>query len=134
MLRIDGPVRLRLGGLDDGAELRVEPDAEAVVRPARTATARGWWKLATTVAISVLTVLGAGLAFWAASSARGRWTATGSRSWRRSGPAAAGRRRHAGARRGLLAAAYRATLAEIDVLEGEAAQARRAGRRTRPPS
>lgn len=56
LLRIDGPVRLRLGGPDDGAELRVEPDAGAVVQ-VPDATGAGprdrteRWNFATTVAI-----------------------------------------------------------------------------------
>jgi pSer/pThr/pTyr-binding forkhead associated (FHA) protein len=88
-----------------------------------------WWKLAATVAISVMTVFGAGLALWAA------YLST---------------RAVDGDRRAVLetirveqqrvaedtqvraeasfAARYRATLAEVDVLEREAAQARRSGR------
>ena len=134
LLRIDGPLRLRLGGPEDGAELRVEPDADAVVHaPGPTATATGdraeWWKLATTVAISVLTVLGAGLAFLAASL--GTRAVDGDR---RSvlETVRAQQQRVADDTRvraeASLAAAYRATLAEIEVLEEEARQARRAGR------
>ena len=134
LLRIDGPVRLRLGGPEDGAELRVEPDPEAVVQvPRPTGTATGdrteWWKLATTVAISVLTVFGAGLAFWAASL--GTRAVDGDR---RSvlETVRVQQQRVADDTRvraeASLAAAYRATLAEIEVLDKEAAQARKAGR------
>lgn len=134
LLRIDGPLRLRLGGLDDGAELRVEPDPGAVVQaPESTRTASGdradWWTLATTVAISVLTVLGAGLAFWASSL--GTWAVDGDRRSVLETVRVQQQRVAADTRvraEASLAAAYRATLAEIDVLEQEAAQARRAGR------
>jgi pSer/pThr/pTyr-binding forkhead associated (FHA) protein len=202
LLRIDGPLRLRLGDPDDGVELRVEPEPDrtgdvlageplrlgraadndvvirdptvsrhhaellgdpahgyeivdrgsrngtfvngrrverAQVRPSdrigigyhefRLGRAE-WWKLAATVAISVLTVVGAGLAFW------GAWL---------------GGRAVDADRRAVLetvqvqqqgvgletqvraeasqVAAYRAALAEAKVLEQEAHQARRAGRR-----
>jgi pSer/pThr/pTyr-binding forkhead associated (FHA) protein len=88
-----------------------------------------WWKLAATVAISMMTVLGAGLAFW------GAYLST---------------RAVDGDRRAVLetirveqqrvaedtqvraeaslAARYRAVLAEVDVLERKAAQARQRGR------
>ena len=131
LLRIDGPVRLRLGGLDDGAELRVEPDPGAVVQAPEAAPRdpAERWKLATTVAISVLTVVGAGLAFWAATL--GTRAVDGDR---RSvlETVRVQQQRVADDTRvraeASLAAAYRATLAEIGVLEQEAAQARRAGR------
>jgi pSer/pThr/pTyr-binding forkhead associated (FHA) protein len=217
LLRIDGPLRLRLGDPDDGVELRVEPEPEragealagaplrlgraadndVVVRdptvsrhhaellgdPAhgyeivdrgsrngtfvngrrverarlgpsdrigigyhefrlrRTGPAGGytlaqsvdraeWWKLAATVAISVLTVVGAGLAFWGAwwgaravdddqravlETVRVQQQQVGNDTRVRAEAS--------------LAAAYRASLAEAKVLEQEAAQARRAGRR-----
>jgi hypothetical protein len=134
LLRIDGPLRLRLGGPDDGAELRVEPDPGAVVQAqGPTGTAAGdraeRWKLATTVAIGVLTVLGAGLAFWASS--QGTRAVDGDRRAVletvrvQQQQVAVDTRVRAEAS---LAAAYRATLAEIKVLEQQAAQARRAGR------
>jgi hypothetical protein len=136
LLRIDGPLRLRLGGPDDGAELRVEPDPElgAVAQapePARTASRdrAEWWKLATTVAISVLTVLGASIAFWASSL--GTRAVDGDRRSVLETVRVQQQRVAADTRvraEASLAAAYRATLAEIDVLEQEAVQARRAGR------
>jgi pSer/pThr/pTyr-binding forkhead associated (FHA) protein len=217
LLRIDGPLRLRLGDPDDGVELRVESEPDrtgealagaplrlgraadndmvvrdptvsrhhaellgdpahgyqivdlgsrngtfvngrrverAQVRPSdhigigyhefrlrRAGPAGGytlaqsvdraeWWKLAATVAISVLTVVGAGLAFWGAwlggravdgdrqavlETVRVQQQQVGSDTQVRAEAS--------------LAAAYRAALAEVEVLEGEAAQARRAGRR-----
>jgi pSer/pThr/pTyr-binding forkhead associated (FHA) protein len=120
VLRIDGPVRLRLGDPDDGAELRVEPD------PGDRAER---WRLATTVAISVLTVLGAGLAFWAATL--GTRAVDGDRRAVLETVRVQQQRVATDTRvraEASLAAAWRATLAEIDVLEREAAQARRAGR------
>ena len=244
LLRIDGPVRLRLGDPDDGVELRVEPDAVAVVtapppaeadagdqqRPGREAPDDGkavhlvgdgmrfgrasdndvvirdptvsshhaelrgdplhgveivdldsrngtfvngkrveraplrdsdriglgyhefrlvrggpaggpgytlvesvdraeWWKLAVTVAISLLTVFGAGLAFWSAylgtQAVDGDQRAVLETVRVQQQRVAADTRARAEASR---AAAYRAAFAEVDVLEGEAAQARRAGR------
>jgi FHA domain len=210
LLRIDGPVRLRLGDPDDGVELRVEPDAVAVVtapppaeadagdqqRPGREAPGDGkavhlvgveivdldsrngtfvngkrveraplrdsdriglgyhefrlvrggpaggpgytlvesvdraeWWKLAVTVAISLLTVFGAGLAFWSAylgtQAVDGDQRAVLETVRVQQQRVAADTRARAEASR---AAAYRAAFAEVDVLEGEAAQARRAGR------
>jgi pSer/pThr/pTyr-binding forkhead associated (FHA) protein len=217
LLRVDGPLRLRLGDPDDGVELRVEPapvrtgeapaggplrlgraaDNDVVIRdptasrhhaellgdPAhgyeivdrdsrngtfvngrrveraqvgpsdrigigyhefrlRRAGAAGgytlaqsvdraeWWKLAATVAISVLTVVGAGLAFWGAwlsgravdddrravlETVQVQQQRVGIDTWVRAEAS--------------LAAAYRAALAEGEVLEKEAAQARRDGRR-----
>jgi pSer/pThr/pTyr-binding forkhead associated (FHA) protein len=217
LLRIDGPLRLRLGDPDDGVELRVEPEPEragealagaplrlgraadndVVVRdptvsrhhaellgdPAhgyqivdrgsrngtfvngrrverarlgpsdrigigyhefrlrRTGPAGGytlaqsvdraeWWKLAATVAISVLTVVGAGLAFW------GAWLGGRAVDDDRRAVMETVRVQQQGVgddtrvrAEASLAAAYRAALAEVEVLEGEAAQARRAGRR-----
>jgi hypothetical protein len=134
LLRIDGPVRLRLGGPDDGAELRVEPDAGAVVQ-VPDATGAGprdrteRWNLATTVAISVLTVVGAGLAFWAATL--GTRAVDGDRQSVLETVRVQQQRVADDTRvraEASLAAAYRATLAEIQVLEEEALQARRAGR------
>jgi pSer/pThr/pTyr-binding forkhead associated (FHA) protein len=217
LLRIDGPLRLRLGDPDDGVELRVEPEPDrtgealageplrlgraadndvvvrdptvsrhhaellgdpahgyeivdrgsrngtfvngrrverAPVRPSdrigigyhefrlRRADPAGgyvlaqsvdraeWWKLAATVAISVLTVVGAGLAFW------GAWW--GARAVDDDQRAVLETVRVQQQRVGddtrvraeaSLAAAYRAALAEVEVLEQEAAQARRDGRR-----
>jgi pSer/pThr/pTyr-binding forkhead associated (FHA) protein len=217
LLRVDGPLRLRLGDPDDGVELRVEPEPErtgealaggplrlgraadndvairdptvsrhhaellgdpahgyeivdrgsrngtfvngrrverAQVGPSdrigigyhefrlrRAGPAGGytlaqsvdraeWWKLAATVAISVLTVVGAGLAFW------GAWL--GGRAVDDDRRAVLETVRVQQQRVGndtrvraeaSLAAAYRAALAEGEVLEQEAAQARRAGRR-----
>jgi FHA domain len=120
VLRIDGPVRLRLGDPDDGAELRVEPD------PGDRAER---WRLATTVAISVLTVLGAGLAFWAATL--GTRAADGDRRAVLETVRVQQQRVATDTRvraEASLAAAWRATLAEIGVLDREAAQAHRAGR------
>jgi FHA domain len=120
VLRIDGPVRLRLGDPDDGAELRVEPD------PGDRAER---WRLATTVAISVLTVLGAGLAFWAATL--GTRAVDGDRQAVLETVRVQQQRVAADTRvraEASLAAAWRATLAEIGVLDREAAQAHRAGR------
>jgi pSer/pThr/pTyr-binding forkhead associated (FHA) protein len=216
LLRIDGPLRLRLGDPDDGVELRVTPepdrtgqalageplrlgraaDNDVVIRdptvsrhhaellgdptsgyeivdrgsrngtfvngrrverarlgPAdrigigyhefrlrRAGPAGGytlaqsvdraeWWKLAATVAISALTVVGAGLAFWGAwlgaravdddqravlETVRVQQQGVGNDTRARAEAS--------------LAAAYRASLAETKVLEQEADQARRAGR------
>jgi len=217
LLRIDGPLRLRLGDPDDGVELRVESEPDrtgealagaplrlgraadndmvvrdptvsrhhaellgdpahgyqivdlgsrngtfvngrrverAQVRPSdhigigyhefrlrRAGPAGGytlaqsvdraeWWKLAATVAISVLTVVGAGLAFW------GAWLGGRAVDDDRRAVMETVRVQQQGVgndtrvrAEASLAAAYRAALAEVEVLEGEAAQARRAGRR-----
>jgi pSer/pThr/pTyr-binding forkhead associated (FHA) protein len=230
LLRIDRPVRLRLGDPDDGIELRVEPDATAVVRahapapvptedpaPAR-AVVRGrlrlgraadndvvvrdptvsghhaelvggpaagfdlvdlgsrngtfvngrrvgrarlrpadrigigyhefrlvpeaggyrlvqsvdraeWWRLTATVAISVLTVLGACLAVWSAylgsRAVDGDRQAVLETMRVQQQRVADDTRVHAEAS---LAAGFRATLAQAEVLEQQAAQARQAGR------
>lgn len=132
LLQIDRPVRLRLGDPDDGVELRVEPDIGTVLQApppigAGTGDRAERWKLAATVAISVLTVFGAALAFWGATL--GTRAVDGDR---RSvlETIRVQQQRVADETRvraeGSLAGAYRATLAEIDVLEREAAQARRA--------
>ena len=217
LLRIDGPLRLRLGDPDDGVELRVESEPDrtgealagaplrlgraadndmvirdptvsrhhaellgdpthgyeivdrgsrngtfvngrrverARLRPSdrigigyhefrlrRAGPAGGytltqsvdraeWWKLAATVAISVLTVVGAGLAFW------GAWLGGRAVDDDRRAVMETVRVQQQGVgndtrvrAEASLAAAYRAALAEVEVLEGEAAQARRAGRR-----
>jgi len=217
LLRIDGPLRLRLGDPDDGVELRVEsePDRtgealagaplrlgraadndvvirdptvsrhhaellgdptggyEIVDRGSRNGTfvngrrvgrarlgpsdrigigyhefrlrragpAGGytlaqsvdraeWWKLAATVAISVLTVVGAGLAFW------GAWLGARAADDDQRAVLETVRVQQQGVGQDTQvraeasqAAAYRAALAEAKVLEQEATQARRAGRR-----
>jgi pSer/pThr/pTyr-binding forkhead associated (FHA) protein len=227
LLRIDRPMRLRLGDPDDGVELRVEPDATAVVGAATPAPAqdtapaavqgplrlgragdndvvirdptvsghhaelvgdpetgldlvdlgsrngtfvngqrvgrtrlRGsdrigigyhefrlvpaagggyslvqsvdpaeWWRLTATLAISALTVLGACLALWSAylgsRAVDGDRRAVLETMRVQQQQVADDTRVHAEAS---LAAGYRATLAEIDVLEREAAQARRDAR------
>jgi hypothetical protein len=134
LLVIDHPVRLRLGDPDDGVELRVESDAGAVVQAppptgAGTADRAERWKLATTVAISVLTVFGAALAFWGATL--GTRAVDGDRravleTVRVQQQRVADETRVRA--EASLAAAYRATVAEIGVLEQEASQARRARR------
>jgi pSer/pThr/pTyr-binding forkhead associated (FHA) protein len=217
LLRIDGPLRLRLGDPDDGVELRVEPEPDragealaggplrlgraadndvvirdptvsrhhaellgdpvhgfeildrgsrngtfvngrrvelAQVRPsdrigigyhefrlrragpsggytlAQSVDRAEWWRLAATVAICVLTVVGAGLAFW------GAWLGGRAVDDDRRAVMETVRVQQQGVgndtrvrAEASLAAAYRAALAEVEVLEGEAAQARRAGRR-----
>lgn len=217
LLRVDGPLRLRLGDPDDGVELRIEPapertgealagaplllgraaDNDVVIRdptvsrhhaellgdPAhgyeivdrgsrngtfvngrrierapvgpsdrigigyhefrlrRAGPAGGytlaqsvdraeWWKLAATVAISVLTVVGAGLAFWGAwlggravDDDRRAVLETVRVQQQRVGDDTRVRAEAS------LAAAYRAALAEGDVLEQEADLARATGRR-----
>jgi pSer/pThr/pTyr-binding forkhead associated (FHA) protein len=217
LLRIDGPLRLRLGDPDDGVELRVEPEPErtgealagAPLRLGRAAdndvvirdptvsrhhaellgdptggyeiVDRGsrngtfvngrrvgrarlgpsdrigigyhefrlrragpaggytlaqsvdraeWWKLAATVAISVLTVIGAGLAFW------GAWLGARAADDDQRAVLETVRVQQQGVGQDTQvraeasqAAAYRAALAEAKVLEQEATQARRAGRR-----
>jgi pSer/pThr/pTyr-binding forkhead associated (FHA) protein len=217
LLRIDGPLRLRLGDPDDGVELRVEPEPErtgealagAPLRLGRAAdndvvirdptvsrhhaellgdptggyeiVDRGsrngtfvngrrvgrarlgpsdrigigyhefrlrragpaggytlaqsvdraeWWKLAATVAISVLTVVGAGLAFW------GAWLGARAADDDQRAVLETVRVQQQGVGQDTQvraeasqAAAYRAALAEAKVLEQEATQARRAGRR-----
>jgi pSer/pThr/pTyr-binding forkhead associated (FHA) protein len=216
LLRIDGPLRLRLGDPDDGVELRVEPepdrtgealageplrlgraaDNDVVIRdptvsrhhaellgdPAhgyeivdrgsrngtfvngqrverarlgpsdrigigyhefrlrRAGPAGGytlaqsvdraeWWKLAATVAISALTVVGAGLALW------GAWLGARAVDGDQRAVLETVRIQQQGVgndtrarAEASLAAAYRAAMAETRVLEQEADQARRAGR------
>jgi hypothetical protein len=89
-----------------------------------------WWKLAATVAISVLTVVGAGLAFWGAwlsgravDDDRRAVLETVQVQQQRVGNDTRVRAEAS------LAAAYRAALAEGEVLELEAARAHKAGRR-----
>jgi pSer/pThr/pTyr-binding forkhead associated (FHA) protein len=88
-----------------------------------------WWKLAVTAAISLLTVFGAGVAFWSAylgtQAADGDQRAVLETVRVQQQRVANDTQARAEASR---AAAYRAALAEVGVLEGEAAQARRAGR------
>jgi pSer/pThr/pTyr-binding forkhead associated (FHA) protein len=88
-----------------------------------------WWKLAATVAISVLTVLGAGLALWAAYLSTGaddgdRRTVLETVRVKQQRVAEDTQVRAEAS----FAARYRATLTEVEVLEREAAQARRHGR------
>ena len=217
LLRIDGPLRLRLGDPDDGVELRVEPepdrtgealtgtplrlgraaDNEVVIRDptvsrhhaellgdpvhgyeivdrgsrngtfvngrrvqrarlgpsdrivigyhefrlrragpaggytlAQSVDRAEWWKLAATVAISALTVVGAGLAFWGAGLG-GRAVDDDQRAVLetvRIQQQRVGQDTQVRAEASQVAA-YRAALAEAKVLEQEAHQARRAGRR-----
>jgi pSer/pThr/pTyr-binding forkhead associated (FHA) protein len=89
-----------------------------------------WWKLAATVAISVLTVVGAGLAFW------GAWLGARAADDDQRAVLETVRVQQQGVGQDTQvraeasqAAAYRAALAEAKVLEQEATQARRAGRR-----
>lgn len=88
-----------------------------------------WWKLAATVAISVMTVFGAGLALWAAylstAAADGdRRTVLETVRVKQQRVAEDTQVRAEAS----FAARYRATLVEVEVLEQEAAQARRRGR------
>jgi pSer/pThr/pTyr-binding forkhead associated (FHA) protein len=88
-----------------------------------------WWKLAATVAISVMTVFGAGLALWAAYlSTRAvdgdRRTVLETVRVEQQRVAEDTQVRAEAS----FAARYRATLAEVEVLEREAAQARRRGK------
>jgi pSer/pThr/pTyr-binding forkhead associated (FHA) protein len=105
---------------------RVGPAGYALVQSVDRAE---WWRLAATIAISVLTVLGAGLAFWSAylgsravDDDRRSVMETVQVQQQQVGNDARVRAEAS------LAAAYRAALAEVEVLEGEAAQARRGGR------
>jgi pSer/pThr/pTyr-binding forkhead associated (FHA) protein len=107
-------------------EFRLVPAAEGGYNLVQSVDRAEWWRLTATVAISVLTVLGACLALWSAylgsRAVDGDRQAVVETMRVQQQRVADDTRVHAEAS---LAAGYLATLAEIDVLEREADQARR---------